>query len=69
MKDEVKAIYRNELFKDLRIHDLTVERDALLAARDELSEALNEANAKIEELQIVVNAQNSGADFMSSVIQ
>lgn len=68
-KHESEVQSGSDCAKDLRIHDLTVERDALIAARDDLSEALNAANAKIEELQIVVNAQNKVADFMSSVFQ
>jgi hypothetical protein len=51
--------------KDLRIHDLILERDMLLSAREELSEALSEATAQIETLKAQLRGAENAADTLA----
>lgn len=51
--------------KDLRIHGLAVERDALRAGNEEESQALSEAYAQIETLQAKLRGANEAADAIA----
>jgi hypothetical protein len=51
--------------KDLRIHDLIKERDALRKGQEELAEMLAAANAKIETLQAQMRGAESAAEFLA----
>ena len=48
--------------KDLRIHDLTAERDDLRAAQEDLMQALTAATAEIETLKAQLRGAESAAD-------
>lgn len=51
--------------KDLRIHDLTAERDALRAGQEELSQALADAAAQIETLKAQLRGAQAAADTLA----
>lgn len=63
-KHESEVTAGSSCEKDLRIHDLTIERDALRAGQEELSQALADAAAQIENLK----AQLSGSEWAADVI-
>lgn len=50
---------------DLRIHELTTERDALRTAQEELAQSLNEARAQIETLKAQLRGSESAADIIA----
>lgn len=52
---------------DLRIHDLTLERDQLLRVQEELSRSLAAALAEIETLKIQISATDQAIDRMASL--
>ena len=52
---------------DLRIHELTLERDQLLTARDNLSTELGKAGAEIERLKAQIKGHEKAADFIGEM--
>lgn len=51
---------------DLRIHDLTRERDRLRQAQEDLAQALADATAQIETLTAQLRGADAAAKFMAS---
>lgn len=54
--------------KDLRIHDLVTERDALREAQEELSGLLSDARQQIETLKAQLRGTERAAEFIASTI-
>lgn len=55
--------------KDLRIHDLAVERDALRAGKEEVSQDLSEAYGQIETLKAQLRGANDAADAIARLFR
>ncbi len=66
-KHESEVVAGSDCADDLRIHDLTQERDRLRDGQEMLSRDLSSALAKIENLEAVIRGHESACDFMARI--